>query len=166
MPTGAGHYRSALDKCFQALAQAASSATGPVLLMGDFNIDETKLDDSMKSAADPDGVPFYDEWIGPNGYLGKAGLVDAYRRLYGDSKNDPGYTVVSSTNSCWQHFNPEDVAKGTIDNQRIDYMMCRGLTPVSVAVGSDKKWVWKDSDGHTKDISDHYPLLGTFTLGT
>lgn len=89
---------------------------------------------------------------------------------------DPGYSIISNTNTCWKHYNQDKVAAGEPNFARIDYIMCRGLNPVSMAVqgkyigtaGSDytdegNGWVWMD-DGNKRDISDHYPVMATFTF--
>lgn len=188
MPTNSHEYPTSLQECFTLLAGAISSMADqdgtslPVILMGDFNLPETAGTISFEGS---DNYCRYDEWIGPNGILGKIGLEDAYRTLYPsaspactEAADEPGYSVIGSTNTCWRHFNREDAQKGDYSLHRIDYMMVRGMTPVSVAVqgmpdpGPDNRpdysdtgnqWIWTD-DGSTRDISDHYPVMGEFTI--
>jgi endonuclease/exonuclease/phosphatase family metal-dependent hydrolase len=178
MPTNSHSYPDSLKQCYQILAEAITDVRGdsgcPVLLMGDFNLDEAG------TTIDYDGNPAYDryaEWVGPHGILGSIGLQDVYRTLFPDSGTYPGYTVIPSTNTCWRHFNGGTPALGTDGCSRIDYMMTIGLTPSTFTVrgappptaGSDysdsaqtNPFTWTD-DGNTRDISDHYPIIVDFS---
>jgi endonuclease/exonuclease/phosphatase family metal-dependent hydrolase len=182
MPTNAEAFPDTLNQCFDALAAAVPDDNSPVLLMGDFNIYEGKVDKSSTLNPQP---TFYDMWIGPNGALGQAGLIDGYRTQNSDASTDPGYSIVGTTNTTWKHFNEKKVTKNPpeYDLQRIDYIMYRGFTPVANSIqvqgtpnptppapptdysDSSNKWIFHDHDDNkTRDLSDHYPLTGTLTL--
>lgn len=180
MPTNVGTYTYGVGECFKALASAVPKDGSPVLLMGDFNIYETKIDPLSSTS-----VTFYSEFIGPNGWLGKAGLTDGYRYLNTDATSAPGYSVIGTTNTTWEHFNKDKTSKHPpeYDLHRIDYIMYKGFTPVENSIqvqgkpnplppapktdysDSGNQWVFTDPGDHeTRDISDHYPLTGTLTL--
>lgn len=168
MPVQSSKYTTAIGDCFRNLASAVPAGHSPVLLMGDFNLSET-------SDTPVNGVRRFSDWVGPKGYLGQAGLIDVFRTLYTIDQN-PGYSIISNTNTCWKHFNEDKVAANEPDFNRIDYVMCRGLTPVSMSVqgkyigttGSDYSdegngWIWLDN-GNKRDISDHYPVMATLNF--
>lgn len=177
LPTGSHEYSVGVNACFEALARAVPDDASRVLLMGDLNIAET-----AKPITYPAGssTPFdrYQGWVGKDGTLGRAGLRDSLRVLHPDPKAQPGYSVVGSTNTCWRHFNRQAVAKNEFDWLRIDYFMVRGLTPLEVAVqgtpppplpqtdysDTANPWVWFDEGTRRRDLSDHYPLNGSFNL--
>lgn len=172
MPTNSGSYTKGVEQCFQYLAKVVPGGDSPVLLLGDFNIAET-------SEPLSNGKDRYKIWIGSDGILGKTGLVDAYRKLFPDSQASPGFSVVGATNTLWRHFNREKADNKDYDAKRIDYMLYRELTPTSLGVqgtpppppsqtpdysDSKNKWVWMDNGTKLRDISDHYPIVGTFSI--
>jgi exonuclease III len=184
MPTGSGTYTNGVAQCFDALAKAATKDDAPVLLLADFNVSET--DKPLSAGQTPSGKSSdrYTLWIGKDGTLGQAGLSDAYRTLYPDAGANSGFSVVGTTNTCWRHFNGDKIAKNTYDQERIDHMMYRGLTPVSMSIlglagfpppsaggtqqtdysDSQNAWIWLDHGSEKRDLSDHYPVIGSFTL--
>ncbi len=172
MPTNSHAYPEGVGQCFQNLAAAVPTDGSPVLLLGDFNITE-----GAKPL--PDGQDRYTIWVGPNGFLGAAGLSDAFRNIYPDVQTNPGYSVIGATNTCWRHFNTKKVEKNEYDTLRIDYMMYRGMIPLTLEVmgkvppqppavsdysDDGNSWIWLDDGINTRDLSDHYPIIGTFSL--
>lgn len=182
MPTSSGKYTDSIDFCFKRLADSVKDDEGPVLLLADFNVSET---DTLLD----DGRDRYSMWIGPNPdpsrtapdvpTLERVGLGDAFRRLYPKQTDNPGYSVVGTTNSCWRHFNGDKISKNPpeYDIYRIDHMMCRGMTPQSMSVlgaappsgapnydDTGNQWIWLDHGTERRDLSDHYPVIGVFSL--
>jgi hypothetical protein len=125
--------------------------------------------------------------------LARVQLQDALRVLAPKQSDAPGYSVIGATNTCWRNFNSDKIAKNSYDHVRIDHMMCRGLSPQSITVlgtpppppNSDgpprtnytdnpiiddpavkpnaNQWTWDDG-GVKEDLSDHYPVIGVFSL--
>lgn len=127
---------------------AAAPAT-PLVLFGDLNI----------IAEDPDGQPTaqYKEFMA---LFAEAGLIDAYRKLYPDAKQNRGITYDGVSNNLIPIFAPADVGL----MQRLDYFMpipATGATATSAQVVTHFKAVIQ---GTNYDLSDHDPLTATFTF--
>jgi endonuclease/exonuclease/phosphatase family metal-dependent hydrolase len=200
MPTSSGTFPVAIDACFRKLDDHTPEGDSPVLLLADFNVSETdgRLESPVSKYQHEDR---YNLWIGPNAApntdnadrdAGKAGPTllrkgfrDAFRTLNPTWSAAPGYSVIGATNTCWRNFNNDKVKGGHYDASRIDHMMYRGLTPLSMTVlgtpppaaGAPSKtnylddpgntnantWIW--TDGNAKnDMSDHYPVIGQFSF--
>jgi exonuclease III len=191
MPTSANTsrtHRDALAQCFQILADACSNAPYPVILLGDFNIDPSKLDSFSQT-----GQTFYQEWIGSGGLLGQAGMTDWFQtNLSSQPSGYQQYSVDGANNACWQHFNRSKAESGEYDTLRIDYVMTTSqfsVTSANIAVSgpnlsaamtagagapSDSQsptwsvrsggmWYWEDHGKEPRDCSDHFPVAATLT---
>jgi hypothetical protein len=139
-------------------------ASVPWLTEGEKFIIHSKVDDnhrhSDKYTYNPNGGTL---WSSIKDF--QANLAD-FRHLPSPSiLQTAGFTINGVTNSCWQHFNRGTAA---FDMKRVDYMMYRNAaTPIAMQVQGpypDWHWTWQD-DGITRDLSDHYPLQGTFSIG-
>lgn len=178
MPTSASSHRDALKKCFSLLAEACQEAasSNPVILLGDFNINLTKEDTKT-------GQTFYDEWIGPNGFLGQQNMKDWFQiNLPSQPVGYENNSVDGANNACWRHFNKDKVKKEDFDEMRIDYVMTTPELSVAAAdiavcgpnlsydFGNNSwstlpnaEWYWEDHGDEPRDCSDHFPVRATIT---
>jgi len=125
---------------------------GPAIMMGDLNVSDT---DTAK----------YNQVV--NIFAG-VGALDAVRQL----NKDNSATVDRAKNLLHQHFFPKKPDDEYPPATRLDYVFYRpdgpGLTlkPESAKVITDWKYVPGDGKNVEMDLSDHYPVMVTFSLWT
>lgn len=123
----------------------------PAILIGDLNI----------IGEDSSGSPTK-EYKFLSEALNQLQMTDSYRTFYPNAVADPGYTYDAVNDRLIGIFAPKEAANKL--KQRLDYMFVRGITPISVTVPySDFTFLPPDGKGIT-DLSDHYPLYGSFLL--
>jgi len=132
-----------------AISQAVD-VSSPVILLGDLNI----------IGEDQSGTPT-SEYEFLRNTLQSLQMSDSYRTVNPNATSAPGYTYDAVNNKLIARFAPSD-AKNK-ERQRIDYLFVRGITPTSVTVPNSFTFQPPDRTG-TKDLSDHYPLDGNFSI--
>jgi exonuclease III len=125
-------------------------ANTPVLLLGDLNV----------VGEGPSGQPTT-EYASLLAYFDSFSVGDVYRTLYPDASSNPGYTYNAVDNQLIAIFAPDDAKKGIC--QRFDYVFASSLTAVACAPSTT--YLYQDRQtGKPMDLSDHYPVLSSFTL--
>ncbi|MBE5228999.1 MAG: endonuclease/exonuclease/phosphatase family protein [Microcystis aeruginosa PMC 728.11] len=123
----------------------------PAILLGDLNI----------IGEDSSGSPT-EEYQFLLDTLKLLQMTDSYRTVHPSATSELGYTYDAVNNKLIAIFAPNDTTKKL--RQRIDYMFVRRILPKSVTVpNSYFAFLPPDGKGVT-DLSDHYPLYGSFLL--
>ncbi len=135
-----------LNQLFNIFCSQADSM--PIILLGDLNIV------GEDNSGNPTQEYTYLRLLFRNNYMS-----DSYRSVNTSAKSDPGYTYDAVNNKLINRFDHTSAVNAI--KQRLDYMFVRGLQPNSVTVL--KTFTFQISDG-TIDLSDHYPLYGSFNL--
>ncbi|MEO7730771.1 MAG: endonuclease/exonuclease/phosphatase family protein [Kofleriaceae bacterium] len=123
----------------------------PTLLMGDLNV--------IAETTSGQPCPQYESLLA---YFHSFSVTDVYRTLHPDASQDPGYTYDAVDNRLIAIFAPTDTEQGL--RQRLDYLFAAGLTARSAAQLSTTYQYQDSQTGEMMDLSDHYPLLCSFTL--
>jgi|GEM_PF-2201984 len=136
-----------IEQLYSSISKVADHSI-PVILLGDLNITG-----ESESNTPTNEYEFLCDT------LKQSQMVDSYRTLNPEVASALGYTYDAINNELIRYFAPED-AKNKV-RQRLDYMFVRGLIPTSVTI--PKNFTFQTSDG-TMELSDHYPLYGSFEL--
>ena len=95
-------------------------------------------------------------------YFHSFSVTDVYRTLHPDASEDPGYSYDAVANRLIAIFAPPDTGQGL--RQRLDYMFAAGLTTVRSEPLNTTYQYQDPQTGEAMDLSDHYPLLSSFTV--